>query len=216
MDRFTEEFMKAYGPEVSKQLASNLGVKQGIITQMIPLVTPLILGGLKRQMKQYGGEARANHILSKYGSPGSLDNLSEEISSRANYQQPDPRLGGLLGEPGIQAAGAMGQRFNINPKTAMMIISILAPIILGALTRKRDRGKVGSQGIAALINQDGNDTVLDDVVGMLLGGVAKSGSPGAGGLIGDLISGFTTPRCSRCGSSLDPNFRYCPHCGSKN
>ena len=82
----------------------------------------------------------------------------------------------------------------------MMIISILAPIILGALTRKRDRGKVGSQGIAALINQDGNDTILDDVVGMLLGGVAGSGSPRAGGLIGDLISGFTTPRCGKCGS----------------
>ncbi|WP_455364247.1 DUF937 domain-containing protein [[Eubacterium] cellulosolvens] len=215
MDSFTEEFMKAYGPEVSKQLASNVGVKQDIITQMIPLVAPLILGGLKRQMSQYGGEARANHILSKYGSSSSLDSLGEEISSRAKYQQPDPRLGGLLGEPGVQAAGAMSQRFNIDPKTVMMIISILAPIILGALTRKRDKGNVGSQGIADLINQNGNDSILNNVIGMILGGSAGSSSQGMGGLIGDLISGFTTPRCGRCGSSLDPNFRYCPNCGAK-
>ncbi|MBS7644483.1 MAG: DUF937 domain-containing protein [Candidatus Bathyarchaeia archaeon] len=215
MDSFIEEFMNMYGPEVSRQLASNLGVKQDVVSQMIPLITPLILGGLKRQMKEYGGEARVNHILSKYGNPSSLDNLGEEVSSRAQYQQPDPRLGGLLGESGVQAALAMGQKFNVNPKTVMMIISILAPIILGALVRKRDREKVGPQGIANLIDRDGNESILDDVIGMLLGGLGGPGSQGAAGLIGDLIKTFTTPRCGKCGSSLDPNFRFCPYCGLK-
>ena len=56
MASFIEEFMKAYGPEVSKQLSSNLDVKQDVASQIIPLVAPLILGGLKRQMKQYGGK----------------------------------------------------------------------------------------------------------------------------------------------------------------
>ncbi|MEM4246131.1 MAG: DUF937 domain-containing protein [Candidatus Bathyarchaeia archaeon] len=215
MDSFIEEFMSAYGPEVSKQLSSALGVDKDVVSQMIPMVAPLILGGLKRQMKQYGGEARVNHILSKYGSASSLDNLGEEISSRAKYQQPDPRLGGLLGEPGVQAAGAMSQKFNVDPKTVMMIISILAPIMLGALARKRDRGGAGSQGIADLIDRDGNDTILDNVLGMFLGGMAGSGSQGMEGLIGTLIREFTTPRCGRCGSSLDPSFRFCPHCGSR-
>lgn len=215
MSSFIEEFMNTYGPEVSKHLSSNLGVKEDIVAQMIPMVAPLILGGLKRQMKEYGGETRVNHILSKYGSASSLDNLGEEISSRVQYQQPDPRLGGLLGDSGVQAASAMAQRFNVNPKIVMTAISVLAPIILGALVRKRDRGKVGPQGIAAIIDRDGNDSILDDVIGMLLGGMGGSGSQGIMGLIGDLISQFTTPRCGRCGSSLDPNFRYCPHCGTK-
>ena len=167
--------MRMYGPEVGKQLSSNVGVNRDIITQMIPLIAPLILGGLKRQMNQFGGGARANHIVSKYGSASALDNLEEEVSSRAKYQQPDPRLGGLLGDSGVQAAGAMSKKFKLDPKKVMMIISILAPIMLGALARKRDKGKLGSQGIANLINQDGDDNILDDVVGMLFGGMAGSG-----------------------------------------
>ena len=216
MAGFTEEFMKAYGPEVSKQLSSSLDVKPDIVTQIIPLVAPLIMGGLKRQMRDYGGETRANHILSKYGSASALDHLGDEIHSRARYQQPDPRLGGLLGESGVQAADSMSKRFKIDPNTVMKIISILAPIMLGALTRKRDGGGVGSRGIAALINQDGDDSILGDVAGLILGGLAGSstGSKG-GGLIGDLISEFTTPRCRRCGSSFDPSFRFCPQCGAR-
>jgi len=215
MVNFSDEFMRMYGPQVSKQLSSNVGIKEDIIKQMIPLVIPLILGGLKRQMKQFGGGARANHIVSKYGSASALDNLDEEISSRARYQQPDPRLGGLLGDSGVQAAGAMSQKFKVDPKKAMMIISILAPIILGALARKRDKGKLGSQGVANLITQDGNDGILDDVIGMLIGGMAGSSSQGGMGLVGDLLKEFTTPRCTRCGSSLDQNFKFCPHCGAK-
>jgi hypothetical protein len=87
--------------------------------------------------------------------------------------------------------------------------------MLGALARKRDKGKLGSQGIANLINQDGNDGILDDVVGMLIGGMAGSNSQSGMGLVGNLLKEFTTPRCNRCGSSLDANFRFCPHCGTK-
>jgi hypothetical protein len=166
-------------------------------------------------MNQFGGEARANHILSKYGSASTLDHLDEEIASRVKYQQPDPRLGGLLGESGVQAADSMSKRFKVNPNTMMKIISILAPIILGALTRKRDRGRVGASGIASLINRDGDDSILGNVAGLILGGMTGSGSSGGGGLIGNLISEFTTPRCRKCGTTITQHFKFCPECGNK-
>jgi hypothetical protein len=109
----------------------------------------------------------------------------------------------------------MSQKFKVDPKKVMMIISIMAPLILGALARKRDKGKLGSRGVTNLITQEGDDGILDDVIGMLIGGMAGSSSQGSMGLIGNLLKEFTTPRCTRCGSSLDPNFRFCPHCGTK-
>jgi hypothetical protein len=50
MSSFMDEFLKDYGMDVSKQLSSNLGVKEDIALKMIPVVAPMILGGLKRQM----------------------------------------------------------------------------------------------------------------------------------------------------------------------
>lgn len=225
MTSFIEDFLKNYGKDVSKQLSSDLGIKEDIALKMIPIVAPMILGGLKRQMNQHGGrdkKARANrvnHILNKYGSASVLDHIDEELHSRAQVRSPDPRLGGLLGDSGVQAADTMSKRFNIDKGTAMKIIVMLAPLILGALSNRRDKGGVGSRGIASLIDQDGDDQILDDVAGFLLQGLAGSGSRSdsreSGGLLGDLLKGITTPRCPRCGNQVERGMKFCPECGSR-
>lgn len=223
MTDFIEEFLKSYGPEVSKQLSSSLGIKEDVALQMIPAVAPMILGGLKRQMKEHGGTSgkaragRVDHILNKYGSASVLDNIGGEFQSRASEKNPDPRLGGLLGDSGVQAADVISNQFNLDKGTAMKIIVMLAPMILGALTSKRDKGGVGSRGIASLIDQDGDDQILDDVAGFLVQGLFSSQSRKgeSGGLLGDLLSGMMQPRCKKCGSPVDSSMKYCSQCGSK-
>lgn len=219
---FIEEFLKDYGSEVSGELSSNLGIDQDTALQMIPVVAPMILGGLKRQMEQHGGRNkkaranRANHILNKYGSASVLDHIGDEFHSRSRDRNPDPRLGGLLGESGVQAADTISKQFNLDKGTAMKLIVMLAPIILGALTNKRDKGRVGSRGIAALIDQDGDDHILDDVAGFLLQGLSGSGSKSErGGLLDGLLKGVMQPRCRRCGRPVDSSMEFCPGCGSR-
>lgn len=226
MPDFTEEFLKDYGPQISAQLASTLGIREDVAQQLIPLVVPMILGGLKRQMQQHGGtdtQARAqrvNHILDKYGSSSVLDHIGEEFQSRAGTKTPDPRLGGLLGESGVQAAAMLSQQFNMDKTTAMKLIVMLTPIILGALTHKRDRSGKGTRGIAALIDQDGDDQILDDVAGFLMGRLLSSaGSPrsgeGGGGLLGSVLKEVMQPRCRQCGRPVDSGMTFCPGCGSR-
>jgi hypothetical protein len=154
--------------------------------QMIPAVAPLILGGLKRQMEQRGGPDRVDHILNKYGRADVLDRIGDEIGIRTRAENPDPRLGGLLGESGVQASDTISKQFNIDPGIAMKIIPALAPIILGALSNKRDKAGLGATGIASLIDQDGDGDVLDDVTGFLFKGLSSSGSSQSSGLLGVL------------------------------
>jgi hypothetical protein len=65
MPGLLEEFMKSYGGEVTSQLSNNLGIDKRTAQQLIPQVAPLILGGLKRQSEQRGGQLRVDHILNK-------------------------------------------------------------------------------------------------------------------------------------------------------
>lgn len=185
MTNFQTEFMKSLGPQVSSQLAGTLGIKKQTAKQMIPDVLPLIMGGLKRQMETRGGADRANHILNKYGDASVLDNLSGLFSAKVQ-QDADPRLGGLLGDAGVNAAGTMANKLKVDQGTVMKAIVMLAPVVLGALSKKRDQGGMGSSGIAALIDQNGDGSVLDDVAGFLLQGGGQSGS-GGGGLLGGLL-----------------------------
>ena len=187
MADFLEEFMGSHGSEASKQLSSNLGINQSVASQIIPMVAPLIMAGLKRQMEQRG-EDHVNSILDKHGDASALDDIGGLFTSRAQEANPDPALGGLLGASGDQAADTISNIFNLDKGTVMKIIVMLAPIILGALTRRRDAGGAGSSGIASLINQQGDSSMLEDVAGSLLGSLA--GSDSGSGSEADLISGL--------------------------
>ena len=189
MTAFVDDFMENFGPEVSEQLSSNLGIKKKAAAGIVPQVVPLILGGLKKQMETRGGADRANHILNKYGSASVLDNIGDFFSSRSQEESPDPRLGGLLGDSGLQASDMLAQKFKLDGNTAMKIIPMLAPVILGALSQKRDQGGEGASGIASLIDRDGDGQILDDVIGFLSGALGGSGSKkgGGGGILGGLL-----------------------------
>ena len=186
MANLIEEIMESLNPEVSKQLSNNMGIRQEDAMQMIPAVAPLILGGLKRQMEQRGGPDRVDHILNKYGRADVLDRIGDEIGMRSRAENPDPRLGGLLGESGVLASDTISKQLNIDPGIALKIIPALAPIILGALSNKRDKAGMGATGIASLIDQDGDGDVLDDVAGFLFKGLSSSGSSQSRGLLGVL------------------------------
>lgn len=188
MGNFVSEFMQSLGPEVSRQLSANLGIDENTASRIIPQVAPLILGGLKRQKDEQGGEARVDHILNKYGKADALANIGGLFSSLSGSNA-DPRLGGLLGDSGVQASNLLSKEFNLDGNTASRIIPMLAPVVLGYLTQKRDSGS-GSSGIAALLDQDGDGSVLDDVAGFLMGGKQSSNAGQmASGLLGSLFGG---------------------------
>lgn len=189
MPNIIEDLLGAVGPEVSKNLSSTLGIDKNTAMQILPQVAPMILGGLKRQMEQRGGAPRVDHILNKYGSASVLDDIGGLFGAHAQNQNADPRLGGLLGDSGVNAASLLSQKFNLDKNTAMKIIPMLAPIILGFLTQRRDAGGVGSQGVAALIDQNGDGNILDDVAGFFMRGLggAQGSSPQGGGLLGGLL-----------------------------
>jgi len=186
---FFEQLLGSVAPEVSQQLSSQLGIDRNTANQILPQVAPLILGGLKRQMEQCGGAPRLDHILNKYGNDGVLDDIGGLFQDVAEKPSADPRLGGLLGDSGVQAANMLAQNFSLDMNTAKKIIPMLAPIILGMLTRTRDTGGAGSGGIADLIDQNGDGNILDDVAGFLTRGMGgmQGSSSGGGGLLGGLL-----------------------------
>ena len=188
MSNFLDEFLKDYGSDVSKGLSKNLGINKKTATKMIPEVLPLVMGGLKRQMETRGGADRIDHILNKYGDDDVLDRIDDELASRSRESKPDPRLGGLLGDSGLQASDTMAKQFNLDSGMVSKIIPMLAPLILGALTRKKKREGAGAKGIASLIDRDGDGGILDDVAGFLLGGGGSSRrSNPLAGLLGGLL-----------------------------
>jgi len=173
MANFIDDFMKTYGDEVVTQMAANTGLDQKTVQSLIPKLTPLILGGLKKQKDERGGDARVDHILNKYGDPSVLDNIEDLISSKTHDSTADANLGGLLGDDGgVQAARALGKSLNIDASAIMKMIPSLAPIVLGALSKKKATAPGGIGGIGSLLDANGDGSIIDDVAGYILKGTA--------------------------------------------
>ena len=150
MADFITDFMSQYGSDASRQLSANLGLDQQAASQLIPQVIPMIMGGLKRQMETRGGAERLDHILNKYGSEDVLGDIGGLMSAKASQANPDPNLGGLLGESGVQASQLIGQKFGLSLDKAKSLIPMLAPLILGALSKKKNQtGGAGLDGLAS-------------------------------------------------------------------
>lgn len=191
MNGFIDDLMKSIGGDLTKEVSNELNINKSTVEQLIPQIAPLIVGGLKRQKDEHGGAARVDHILNKYGSANILDDLHGAISSKAKEDNPDPNLGGLLGAAGgDQAVNFLADKFKLDSSTIMKLIPVLSPVILGFLSKKRDQEGLGSAGIASLLDQDGDGSVIDDVAGFLLQGLGGTSQKKSGGLLGNLLGGL--------------------------
>ncbi|RPI01307.1 MAG: DUF937 domain-containing protein [Calditrichaeota bacterium] len=186
MSSFVQEFMESMGPQVVGQMASNLKVSPSAVQAILPQLVPMIITGLKKQKDDFGGEARVDHILNKYGNPDSLGDIAGLLAGKAK-QAPDASLGGLLGTAGPQAANMLSKQFKIKPNQVAQMITMMSPLVLGFLSQKKNQG-AGLSGIASMLDQDGDGSILDDVAGFLLKGAGGGRSGGAlGSLLGSLL-----------------------------
>lgn len=177
------------GEDTAKKIGSSLNIDPNIITQAIPIIAPMILGGLKRQSENNGGQERVDHILNKYGDPGVLNNLDGHIDQSLKQENFDSNLGGLLGNSGSQVTDVLSKNFNLDGSTAAKIIPLVAPLILGYLTKNRDSNPEGSSGFASFLDQNGDGSVIDDVAGFFMN-KQPTGNTGSGGGLMDILGGL--------------------------
>jgi hypothetical protein len=165
MKNLVDQLTAPLDRQVSSQLSRMLGTDRGRAAEMFHLVVPLVLAGLKRQKDRHGGMDRIEQVLNQFGGERVLDDLPDLFAAEFNGERVDASLAGLLGEAGYQAARMLGGRFGLDGGSAGRVIPMLAPVILGFLSRQRRQTGVGLCGIAAMLDRDIDDTILDDVDG---------------------------------------------------
>lgn len=131
-----------------------------------------------------------DHILNKYGDAGVLNNLGALFAQKAADNNPDPNLGGLLGNAVGEAVNQLSKNMKVDTGMLQKFIPMLAPVFLGFLTKKRDQEGLGSSGLSSLLDQDGDGSILDDVGGFLMQNLGGSSQSKGGGLLGSLLGGL--------------------------
>ena len=155
--------MAEIGTQAAEHTADILGVGRLLLIDALPQVVPLLLSGLKRQKDAHGGMDWIDHILNKHGSDHIFGELPTFLIQRACDHSVTSSLGGLLGNSGLEADQMLSSRYKLDINVASRIVPMLAPVVLGFLSRERRRSCIGLSGISAILDRDAENGLLDDV-----------------------------------------------------
>ncbi|MEM1293862.1 MAG: DUF937 domain-containing protein [Verrucomicrobiota bacterium] len=199
---FLKQLVENYGGEVSSTLSNKLDIPETQASEMLPKIAPLILGGLAAKAQKNGPES-VSEVIDQHGNEQALDNV-EESMVQGEEQSADilqslmgggmagllggGGLGGLLGGGSGGGGGIvgqiLGQHLDIDGDKAMKTVSMLAPILLGALAKtKKEAEGDGMKAVLQILDEDGDGNAINDLAAKFLGG------GGLGGALGGIFGG---------------------------
>lgn len=189
--------------------SQQLGQNKAQTTSALSTALPLILGAMKNNASTPEGASGLLNALGndKHGG-GILDNLGDILGGSAVnedvLQDGAGILGHVFGGREQNVAKAVSSKSGIDMSSAMNLLKIAAPVIMGMLGKQKRENNIndasgvenllggllggGAQKEQSLITQildaDGDGSVIDDLIGMAAGGSKKGG---LGGLLGGLF-----------------------------
>lgn len=184
--------------------SQQLGQDKAKTTSALSAALPLILGAMKNNASsQQGAEGLLGALSGKHD--GSiLDNLGGLLGSEDVMKDGAGILGHVFGGREQNVAQAVSSKSGIDMGSAMNLLKMAAPVIMGMLGKQTRQNNVsdangigdllggllggGAQKEQSLVTQildaDGDGSVIDDLIGMAAGGKKQGG---LGGLLGGLF-----------------------------
>jgi hypothetical protein len=127
------------------QIGEQLGVDQNQAGNAIQLALPALLGALNKNAQSQDGAQGILNAISKDHDGGILDMLPQFLGNAS--QGPGAAiLGHILGAKQPQMEQQIGQHSGLNPAMVGKLLTILAPILMGALGKSQQQAPQQQQG----------------------------------------------------------------------
>ncbi|MCB0130396.1 MAG: DUF937 domain-containing protein [Caldilineaceae bacterium] len=132
------------------QLASQLGADDKATQQAINAALPMLVGALGKNVEsQDGAQALAGALSSHDGSI--LDDVLGNLTNPNTMQDGAKILGHVLGGQEAKVERGISQATGLKTDSTAQLMSMLAPLVLGALGKQSQKQGLDAQGIASLL-----------------------------------------------------------------
>ncbi len=171
-----------------KQIGAQLGTDPGTTQSAIAAALPMIVGALARNAQSPDQAGALSNALAKDHDGSILDDVTAHLG-QPQQTDGDNILSHVLGAKRSSVATGLGQVAGLDAGKAGLLLSMLAPLVMGALGKaQRERG-LDPGGLAGMLggeqqraadaapgvmgmlgkflDRDGDGSVLDDIGGML-------------------------------------------------
>lgn len=141
------------------QIGQQLGVDQNQASSAIQLALPALLGALNKNAQSEDGAQNIMNALTK-DHDGSILDMLPQFLGNASQGPGAAILGHILGAKQPQMEQQIGQHSGLNPAMVGKLLTILAPILMGALGKSQGQQsqQQSSGGLGGLISILGGAT----------------------------------------------------------
>lgn len=198
------------GKTIISGVAGQTGQEESKTSGLLTMALPVLMQAMKNNASTPQGAEGLMNALGKHD--GSvLENLGGLFGGGVDsnvLDDGDKILGHVLGGKQQNVQNALSQKSGIDAGSVGQILKVAAPLLMGVLGKQSRQQNVSSSNgigdllggliggnsnqqeqnfLTAILDADGDGSVIDDVAGMVLGGDKKKG--GLGGMLGGLFGG---------------------------
>jgi len=172
------------------RLGSQVGATPEQTSAAVSAALPALLGALQRNSSTPQGAAALGSALDRDHDGSILDNLGSLLGSGPSDSHVRS-LDHIFGQRRGNVEDAVASRSGLDRGQVMQILAMLAPLVLGALSRARQHGGApGNSGGTGAGSTGGGG--LGDILGAALGQLRQGGGGGGGlgGGLGSVLGGM--------------------------
>lgn len=199
------------GKTIISGVSGSTGTDESKTSSVLTMALPVLMKAMERNASTPQGAEGLMGALNNKHDGSILDNLSGLFGGGVDENvknDGDKILGHVLGQKRHGVEQVIGQKSGLDAGSVANILKVAAPILMGVLGKQARQNNVSSQNdlggllggllggssakkeqsfLEAILDADGDGSVVDDVAGMVLGSSKKKG--GLGGLLGGLFGG---------------------------
>ena len=189
MAGLVEGIIEQLGPAGMAQIARGLGADESAMGGAIAAALPAILAGMANNTRRSDGAESLSNALNDHG-PSIFDDLGALLGGGSATDDGAKILGHVLGQRRSAVEENVAGRSGVSIDLIMKLLPILAPLVMGYLSKQKqsqglDAGSLGAMlnaerqqvetrqpglgGLAAILDADGDGSVIDDILGGLSG-----------------------------------------------
>ena len=187
-DSILEQLMGQLGGGVMQQMSQSLGADESSTRKGLGAALPVILEALNRNAAKPEGAQALDRALERDHDGGILDDLGGFLKAPQKGNGAGI-LGHVLGDRRGTVEQGLAKSTGLDASKMGGLLEMAAPLVMGALGRKRREGGLGGGGLAdllggereaarkrepeatdlltSLLDQDGDGSVMDDITGKL-------------------------------------------------
>ncbi len=154
MSGLTDLITSQLSPDVLNSVTAKVGGSHDNTQRLITAALPVLIGALQRNTQSNAGAESLASALDRDHSGAILGQLGNLLSSRENQADGIRILEHVLGARQNHVARQLGQATGMDSRGTAQLLSMLAPVVLGALGKAKRDQNLNAGGLHDLLNRE--------------------------------------------------------------